>query len=89
MPFGLTNILVIYQRQNNNILKLYFRKFVIYYLNNILIYIKIKLIIKELFKINLKFKLSKYKFKIKEIIFLRYIIKLEKIIINSIKIKVI
>ena len=97
MPFGLTNALAICQKQNDNILKLYLGKFIIYYLDNILIYIKagqnyntyIKLVIKELSKVNLRFKLSKYKFEIKEVTFLRYIIKLEEITINFIKIKVI
>ena len=42
MPFGLTNISAIYQRQNDNILWEYLGKFIIYYLDNILIYIKKK-----------------------------------------------
>ena len=97
MPFGLTNALVICQRQNNNILRPYLGKFVIYYFNNIFIYIKagqdyntyIKLIIKELAKVDLRFKLSKYKFGVKKATFLNYIIKLREIAINPVKIEAI
>ena len=81
--FSLTNTLIIYQYQNNKILYLYLEKFAIYYLDNILIYfltvksyIKyIRLIIKALAKVNLRLKLSKYKFKVIKAKFLSYIIR--------------
>jgi len=60
MLFRLINISATCQRQNNNILRPYLGKFIICYLNNILIYsLKrenykeyIKLIIKELAKVD-------------------------------------
>ncbi len=70
MLFKLTNVLTIYQKIINNILQQYLNQFVIIYLNNIIIYLKIlKEYINYIFKIleclnikNLYFKLKKYKF---------------------------
>jgi Reverse transcriptase (RNA-dependent DNA polymerase) len=42
MPFGLTNIPVLYQSLINNIFRKYLDDFVIAYLNDILIYLKTK-----------------------------------------------
>jgi len=39
MQFGLINILAIFQRQINSVLGEYLNKFVIVYLNNIIIYL--------------------------------------------------
>ncbi len=38
MPFGLTNALAIYIRLMNEILYIYLDIFIVYYLNNILVY---------------------------------------------------
>ncbi len=70
MLFEFTNVLTIYQKIINNILRQYLNRFVIVYLNNIIIYLKIlKEYINYIFKIlkslnikNLYFKLEKYKF---------------------------
>ena len=42
IPFGLTNAPAIFQRMVNNIFREYFDVFIIYYLNDILIYSEIK-----------------------------------------------
>jgi hypothetical protein len=42
MPFSLTNILVLYIRIINKVLREYLDKIYIYYLNNILIYLESK-----------------------------------------------
>jgi len=73
MPFGLTNMSAICQKQNDNILREYLRKFVIYYLNNILIYTKkrenykkyIKLVIEKLAEVDSRLKFSKCHFEVK------------------------
>ena len=95
MPFGLTNAPATCQRQNDNILKPYLGKFIIYYFNNILIYSSkgknhekyIKLVIKELAKVDSQLKLSKCRFGVKEATFLRYIIRPGQLVINPVKIK--
>jgi len=93
MLFKLTNILVTYQRQNNKILK-EFSLFVIYYLDNILIFSEraedyedhIKQVIRALSQVDSRLKLSKYKFGVKEVTFLRYIIRLGQMSIDLKKI---
>ena len=66
--FEFTNILTIYQKTINNILQQYLNRFVIIYLNNIIIYLNILKknyifnILKYLNRKNLYFKLEKYKF---------------------------
>ncbi len=82
MLFKLKNVLVIFQRLINNILREYFNDFVIIYFNNILIYsdnLKThhKYVYKILIKLNkrtLYVKKLKSRFKIKKIKFLKYII---------------
>ena len=73
----------------------YLGKFIIYYLDNILIYsennekykIYIKLVLYTLLKVNSRLKFSKYKFGITKILFLGYIIRLRQISINPEKIQ--
>src|SRR5690348_8343533 len=97
MLFKLINALVIYQRQNENILRKNFKKFVIYYLDDILIYSKnnkdyevhIKWVLSKFFEVNLIFKLSKCEFNIKKILYLKYIILLKEIRIDSEKLEII
>ena len=82
MPFSLINTLVIFQAYINKVLSRLINYFVVIYLNNILIYFKlredyytyIKIVIKRLRKHKLYTKLSKYFFNIKEVEFLGFII---------------
>ena len=82
MPFSLTNTLVIFQAYINKVLFRLINYFIVIYLNNILIYFKlredyytyIKIVIKRLRKHKLYTKLSKYFFNIKEVEFLGFII---------------
>jgi hypothetical protein len=87
MPFRLANILAIFQVYINTILIGLLDYFVIIYLNNILIYFQNKSkyhnyicqVLIRLYKNNLFYKLSKYKFNIKEVKFLGFLIKIESI----------
>ena len=82
MPFRLCNILVICIRLINNILRRFLDISYIYYLNNILVYLKIEKdyieyiieILKALRRARLLLKPEKYKFYIKETEFLGFII---------------
>ncbi len=82
MLFKLKNILVIFQKLINDILRKYFDNFVIIYLNDILIYLNnLKTHHKYMYKILTKLneqviyvKKLKNRFKIKKIQFLKYII---------------
>ncbi len=70
MLFELTNVLIMCQKIINNVLRQYLNRFVIAYLNDIIIYSKIlKKYVSYVFKIlkclnikNLHFKLKKYEF---------------------------
>ena len=87
--FGLINILAIYQRQNNKILRLY-NSFAIYYLDNILIYSEkeedykgyVLRVLEALRKVDSRLKLTKYEFGVRKVTFLGYIIELRRILIN-------
>jgi hypothetical protein len=82
MPFGFTNTLATFQAYINKALSRLINYFVIIYLNNILIYSKlredyythIRIVIKRLRKHKLYIKLSKCFFNIKEVEFLGFII---------------
>jgi hypothetical protein len=82
MPFSLTNTLVIFQAYINKALSRIINYFIVIYLDNILIYSKlredyyayIRIIIKRLRKYKLYTKLSKYFFNIKKVEFLGFII---------------
>ena len=82
MPFSLTNTLATFQAYINKVLSRLINYFVVIYLNNILIYFKlredyytyIKIVIKRLKKHKLYIKLNKCFFNIKEIEFLGFII---------------
>jgi len=79
-----------YQKIINNILQQYLNRFVIAYLNNIIIYSKIlKKYISYIFKVlkylnikNLYFKSKKYKFYRKKIDFLEFVVKQYRIYID-------
>jgi len=87
MSFELKNVLVIFQRLINNILREYFNDFVIIYLDDILIYsdnleMHHKYIHKILAKLNeqvMYVKKLKSRFKIKKIQFLKYVIQFNQI----------
>ncbi len=93
--FELINVPTIYQEIINNILQQYLNRFVIVYLNNIIIYLKIlKKYISYIFKVlkclnikNLYFKSEKCKFYRKKIDFLEFVVKQYKIYINSEKLQ--
>ena len=82
MPFSLTNTLVIFQAYINKALSRLINYFMVVYLNNILIYSKlredyyayIRIVIKRLRKHKLYIKLSKCFFNINKVEFLRFII---------------
>jgi hypothetical protein len=87
MPFGLINILAIFQAYINKALSGIVDYFIVIYLDNILIYSKlgedyyayIRIIIKRLRKYKLYAKLSKCFFNIKEVKFLGFIIGFTKV----------
>ena len=84
MQFRLINILVIFQKCINNILREYLDKFIIVYLNNIIIYLitkeeyreYIKQVLRRLQKEQILVVIKKYKFFTRKIDFIRFIIKL-------------
>jgi hypothetical protein len=90
MPFGLANILAIFQAYINTTLIGLLNYFMVIYLDNILIYSRNKnkyynyvyQVLTRLHKNNLFYKLSKYEFNIKEIEFLGFLIKIEDIRAN-------
>ncbi len=82
MPFGLKNILTLFQRMINHILQKYLDDFVIVYLNNIIIYSKtfeehvkhITKVLEKLKEAKLMIKLRKCKFFEADILFLGHIV---------------
>src|SRR5882762_7208493 len=95
MQFGLINTLVTFQKRINSILEEHLNKFVIVYLNNIVIYFNSK---KEYFKYvkwvlqrfidkKMPIVIKKYKFYMKKTEFYKFIIKPKQLSINLKKIK--
>ena len=82
MPFGLINTLATFQAYINKVLFRLINYFIVVYLNNILIYFKlrenhytyVRIVIKRRRKYKLYTKLSKYFFNVEEVEFLRFII---------------
>ena len=95
--FDLTNDFSNYQHYINDILFDFFNEFVQYYLNDILIYNKIKkkyirhvrLILQKLIDANFQVDILKSCFYVQEITFLKIIIFIENICMNFKKVKVI
>ena len=95
MPFGLTNAPATCQRQNDNILREYLDKFVICYLDDMLVYSEniedherhVKLVLDALYKVDSRLKLSKYEFRVKETLFLGYVIRPSQMSIDPEKIQ--
>jgi hypothetical protein len=94
MLFRAKNAPATCQRQNDNILREYLGKFVIYYLDDILVYSEhekdhkkyVSLVLEALFKVDSRLKLSKCEFSIQKTLFLGYVIKPGKISIDPEKI---
>ena len=95
IPFGLINILTLKQELINNIFRDILNKYIITYLDNILIYSnkalkdyikKIHKVFKYFNKKNLKFKPEKCYFHQKKVNFLKYIIRRDRVRINPQKI---
>ena len=97
MQFRLINAPATFQKQINSILGEHLNKFIIVYLNNIIIYLKskgeykeyIKQVLKRLQEEQILVAIKKYKFFIKKTNFIGFIIKLGKISIDPKKVKAI
>ena len=97
MPIGLTNTLAIFQRHMNHVIQDYLDKFLIVYIDNILIYSntlkehiqQVRKALQRLQEFNLQVKLEKCKFHKKEVEFLGHIVSREGIQINPKKVEVV
>ncbi len=97
LQFGFINALVIFQRQINHILGEHLDKFVMAYLNNIIIYLNIKekhkkhvkWVLKRLYDENIPIMVEKYKFYIKKTDFMEFIIELKQISMDLKKVEAI
>src|SRR5882762_2456113 len=97
MQFGLINTLVTFQKRINSILEEHLNKFVITYLNNIVIYFNskkeyfkyIKWVLQRLIDEKMLIIIKKYKFYITKTEFYRFIIKPRQLSIDLKKIKVV
>ena len=95
MLFGLTNVSVSFQRLINDMLRKYLNVFVMTYFDNILIFSEnseeyeghVRTVLKIYQRHSLLLKLSKCEFEVTKTEFLRHVIILERIKINSKKIK--
>jgi hypothetical protein len=87
MPFGLSNVPATFQAYINGAIEGLLDRFVVVYLNDILIYSKnlkdykdyVQQILERLYKHKLYIKLNKYKFSIDRIEFLRFIVRKDSI----------
>ena len=97
MQFRLINIPAIFQKRINNVLGEYLDKFVIVYLNDIIIYLitkeeyreYVKWVLKRLQEEQMLVAIKKYEFFTRKIDFIRFIIKLGYISIDLKKVKAI
>ena len=97
MSFRLTNTSVTFQELINHVLYDHLNKFIIAYLNDILIYFKnkknhkkhVKKVLKKLQEKNFYFKSEKYEFHKQQVEYLEHIVTTEKLEMNSEKIKAI
>jgi len=97
MQFGFTNILATFQRQINSVLREYLDKFIMAYLNNIIIYLDseeeykkyVKWVLQRLYNKEIPIAIEKCEFYITKTNFIGFIIKLKYISIDLKKIKAI
>ncbi len=99
MSFSLTNIPATFQELVNNILRERLDQTILTYLDNILIFTKLRdlaeyikevtQVLKKLIEKGLRIKLEKYEFYKEEVIFLRFIIRYYGILIDPAKYKVV
>jgi len=97
MQFRLINILAMFQKRINSILGEHLNKFIIAYLNIIIIYLisegehreHIKWVLKRLQEEQMPVAIKKYKFFIRKTNFIKFIIKLGKISMDLKKVKAI
>ena len=97
MSFDLINASITFQIFMNNVLQHYLNQFVIVYLNDILVYSKmkkehmqyVKKVLQTLKKVDLHIKLEKSEFHVQSVQFLRFIIMSQSLRMNLKKIKVI
>ena len=97
MSFNLINASVMFQIFVNNVLQHYLNQFIIVYLNDILVYSKmkkehvqhVKKVLQTLKKVNLRIKSEKSEFHVQSVQFLKFIIMFQNLKMNSKKIKVV
>ena len=97
MQFGLINILAIFQKRINSVLGEHLDKFIIAYLNDIIIYFNskeehfkyVKQVLQRLADKKMPVAIKKYKFHTIKTKFCKFIIKLKKLSIDLKKIKAI
>ncbi len=97
MSFDLINASVTFQTFVNNMLQRYLNQFIIVYLNNILVYSKmkkehvqhVKKILQTLKKVDLRIKSGKSEFHVQNVQFLRFIVMSQSLRMNSKKIEVV
>jgi len=97
IQFGFTNTLAIFQRQINSVLREHLDKFIIAYLDNIIIYLNseeeykkhIKWVLQRLYDKEIPITIKKCKFYITKTDFIEFIIELRYISIDPKKIKAI
>jgi hypothetical protein len=97
MLFEFTNVLTMCQKIINNVLRQYLNRFVIAYLNDIIIYLNtLKKYINYVFKVleclnkkNLHFKSKKYEFYLEKVNFFKFVVKRHKVRLNLEKLQAI
>jgi len=95
MSFNLINASIMFQTFINNVLRRYLNQFIIVYLNDILVYSKmkkehvqhVKKILQTLKKVDLHIKSEKSKFHVQSVQFLKFIVMFQSLKMNLKKIK--